>query len=276
MQPLIDGDILLHELGWSGEFKDKETGEDTLLPFSTVQELLDNKIADICGQVGATQPPIIFLTADPYIVKMAKVWGYEHEYEKGFRYNVAVTQPYKGTRKNPKPFHFYNIAAYLLSEYDTRVSYNGHEADDMMVIEQLSSDKATIICSRDKDLRIAEGWHYSWECGRSRELGPHKTDRVGKLIQDGKKIIGYGQKFFYYQMLIGDSADHIPGLKGYGPVKAYKILKDLTNEYDLYTAVKVEYKKMMKDQAKDYFFEQANLLWMREQVDKEYTPRYER
>lgn len=57
MTPLIDGDILLHELGWSGQFKDKETEEEVLLPFEHVQKLLDKKIENICYDVEATNPP---------------------------------------------------------------------------------------------------------------------------------------------------------------------------------------------------------------------------
>ncbi len=65
MKPLIDGDILLHEIGWSGEFKDKETGESVLFDFDKVAEILDQKIAVICDEVGATAPPLIYFTNNP-------------------------------------------------------------------------------------------------------------------------------------------------------------------------------------------------------------------
>jgi hypothetical protein len=60
--PLIDADILLHEIGWSSQFKDKETGEEILFDFDKVAELLDEKVKLICEDVGANQPPILFLT----------------------------------------------------------------------------------------------------------------------------------------------------------------------------------------------------------------------
>ena len=51
MRPLIDGDILLYEIGFSGEFKDEETGEPALLDFDRVAILLDEKIRLICDDV---------------------------------------------------------------------------------------------------------------------------------------------------------------------------------------------------------------------------------
>jgi nitrogen fixation-related uncharacterized protein len=43
MKALIDGDILLHEISWSGQFKDKETGEEVLLDDEHVAKLLHQK-----------------------------------------------------------------------------------------------------------------------------------------------------------------------------------------------------------------------------------------
>jgi 5'-3' exonuclease len=184
-----------------------------------------------------------------------------------FRYEVAVTKPYKGTRKNPKPFHFYNIMVYLLAEYDTRVARKGVEADDAMCIHQTSKED-TIICSRDKDLRMCPGWHYTWECGLQRAIGPHFTDEIGTLYKNTKgEVIGYGLKFFFYQMLVGDSADNIPGLPRAGKAAAFTALADLTTEDELFAAVTTMYKEKLGEGAGPYFREQADLLWM-QQADK--------
>lgn len=285
MQPLIDGDILLHEIGWSGEFKDKETGEAVLLPFERVAEILDDKIRLICEDVDATLPPIIFISDSEQVCKMhnrcRKLEGLEPiEFIPNFRYDVAKTKPYKGNRKNPKPFHFYNIIAYLMYKYDVVVSEDGYEADDMMCIEQKVRLGETIICTRDKDLRICPGWHFSWECGKQKAIGPVYTDRLGNLVaevnEQGKVIkrYGYGMKFFYYQMLAGDSADNIPGLPKYGEVKAFNLLDPIDNEWEIYKAVQAAYIEIIGDNAKEYFMEQANLLWMTQEKGKGYeTPK---
>lgn len=271
MKPLIDADILLHEVGWSGQFKDKETEEDILLDFDQVALILDEKIRVICDEVGATEAPTLFVTDNPLLnqrVNKERKWqGLEPlEYRPGFRYEIAKTKPYKGTRKNPKPFHFYNLLAYMLADYDTEVARGGIEADDLICQTQFRAISNpffnTIICSRDKDLRICPGWHYSWECGKQASIGPVECDELGWLeFPEKKDVIGYGKAFFYYQMLVGDAADNIPGLPKYGAAKARKLLTDCESEKDYFTTVKQLYKD--EGMSKEYFLEQANLLWMR-------------
>lgn len=275
MQPLIDADVLLHEIGWSGEFKDKKDGEHVLLPFESVEELLTNKIRLICEDVEATQPPILFVSSSDRIVEIANSYYRlkglpELVHTPNFRYEVAKTRPYKGNRKNPKPLHFENIFAHMLTHYDVVVSQNGLEADDEMSIEQFKR-KDTIICSRDKDLRITPGRHFSWECGKQRSIGPEETDELGFLVKDGKKYYGYGKKFFYFQMLCGDVADNIPGLKGWGEVYAYQLINPLKTEEEMFKTVRKAYIEVMgKENAKEYFLEQANLLWIRQEEGKGY------
>lgn len=265
MTPLIDGDILLHEIGWSSEFKDKETGDLVLFEFDFVKDLLDKKIESISYHTFATKDPIIFLTDDPFLNKTASRLREVPEYTKGIRYEIAKSHPYKGTRKNPKPFHFRNLQVHFLSCYNTRVAYNGLEADDLITQTQVEMNEAgeeTTICSRDKDLRIAPGWHYSWECGNQKAIGPTLTDRLGYM--DWSKGLGYGLSFFYYQMLVGDAVDNIPGLPGCGKAGAKKLLQDCSTEEEIFKTVKQAYiDKVGLCLAKDYFLEQANLLWMR-------------
>lgn len=277
MQPLLDGDILLHELGWSGEFKDKDTGEEILFTFDRVAELLDDKIKFICEDVGATKPPIIYISNSEWLVeqinKERKRLGEETKvFVPNFRYDYAKSTPYKGNRVNAKPFHFYNIIAYLRANYEVVISHDGLEADDMMCIEQVNRPNDTIICSRDKDLRICPGWHFSWECGKQKAIGPVETDRIGWLEkrEDGS-ILGYGLKFFYFQMLVGDTSDTIPGLKGAGKAFAFKLLDPLKTEKELFNAVKQAYKDKMGEASKEYFLEQASLLWIRQQKDQGYV-----
>lgn len=271
MKCLIDADVLLHELGWSGQFKDKETGEQVLLPFEEVQELLDKKIKLIELECDATQKSTLFISSSEKIVEM---WNKNGEYygrkplvhEPNFRYAVAKTKPYKGQRKNPKPFHFYNILAYMMSEYDVVISENGLEADDEICIAQriaLDEGQDTTICSRDKDLRICPGWHYSWECGKQSSMGPEETSVDGFLRKKPNgDIYGFGLMFFLYQCLIGDSADNIPGLPGVGPARAWAELTTTGSRQEAIKKVKDLYKEKLGEKSKEYFEEQACLLWM--------------
>ena len=224
--------------------------------------------------MGATEPPILYITNSETLQKRtnkeAKWIGEEvKEYTPNFRYATAVTKPYKGTRKNPKPFHFYNLIAYMQAEYEVVISEDGLEADDMMCIKQANHKKReagveTVICSRDKDLRICPGWHFSWECGKQRSVGPHLTDVIGSLgVGHSGKTLGYGLKMFYYQMLVGDSADNIPGCPKVGDKGALKLLEGVNSELELFKIVQREYiARVGKEKAKKFFMEQASLLWM--------------
>lgn len=286
MRALIDADVLLHELGWSGQFLNKdptmgEEGEEVILPFEQVAEMLDEKIKLICLDCETNQPPILFVTDSESLTnsrnKKARFLGEEEkDFVPNFRYEVAKTKPYKGTRKNPKPFHFNNILAHMEATYDLRVAPEGLEADDALGIYQCDSEEETVICSRDKDLRMIPGWHFSWECGGQQAIGPVKTDDLGWLemqlkdvVRAGKpatekKVIGYGQKFFYFQLLCGDTVDNIPGLPKVGAVKAYELVYEATSVEELYKIVKEAYVEKLghSKETKEYLFEQAKLLWI--------------
>lgn len=228
---------------------------------------MDERIKDICEAVEATEPPTLYLTGDEKlwrkVSKQRKREGLPVEpFKPNFRIAVATSKPYKGNRKSEKPYHFDNVRAYMLGAYNVEVA-NGIEADDLMSIHQTRSDVGTtIICSRDKDLRITPGWHYGWECGRQPEFGPELVDELGWLTLNSNKLKGVGKKFFYSQMLTGDTVDNIPGLPKYGPVKAYNLLHGLETEEQCEYAVRCLYKEKIGEDYEDYYNEQHALLWM--------------
>lgn len=277
MKPLLDGDILLYEIGHSGEFKD-DNGDKVINSFDRVAELLDKKIDLICEEVGATEKPTIYITGDQKLVEGLARRPLDGvisptEYTPNFRMAVGTTKGYKATRKSSKPFHFYNLRAYMLATYDCVVS-SGWEADDQMAMDQTIDDfltTPTIICSRDKDLRMVPGWHYSWECGKQRSMGPTFAEGIGSLfLRNDDKVIGYGPLFFYYQMIVGDTVDNIPGLKGWGTKKAMMALDGpFSTEREIYECVRDLYKDVIGDGWQTYFREQAYLLWMVQELDDE-------
>lgn len=266
LTPLIDADILLYEVGSVGEYTNETTGEREYRTFDWVSDLLDRKIQDIC--MGATGNP----RARPklYLTGNAKYW--KKQYIPNFREGIAKAKEYKGTRKADKPFHYYNIYHYLISAYDTTVS-NGCEADDLICIEQSKQPNSTIICTRDKDLRMCEGWHYGWECGLQAEFGPYYYDNLGeinlvrKFNKAGKctssKIVGGGFAFFCSQLLTGDNVDNIGGLVKSGPVGTYKLLSGAGSEQEYLSLVKQSYREQIGDETwLEVLQEQADLLWI--------------
>lgn len=281
MRCLLDADVLVYEIGFSGEYID-EDGEKQIRDFDFVAELLDQKIKEIEAECWADEPSILFLTNDLTLNKMwnkqRKRQGLEPvEYKPNFRIEVAKTKPYKGQRKQEKPFHRDNIRAYMLDNYDVRIA-NGMEADDLLAVEQTKAPPlTTIICTRDKDLRMVEGMHYGWPCGKQPQYGPKRVDKLGELHYDsGKnKLTGEGSKFFFAQLITGDQVDNIPGLPRGGPRLAHELLEGKSSEADMLRAVTERYADKLGDDWETYFREQVDLLWMCRELDNGEPVRWE-
>lgn len=269
VQCCIDFDVLRYEIGCCGEYEElNEAGEKIKIirEFDFVSELLDNRITGIIKDCDSEEPPIGFLTANAHginVLNRTSRWteGEELTLLPQFREAVATTKPYKGTRKSDKPFHFDNLTAYMLANYDCRMG-NGFEADDLMAIEQSSRPSETVICTRDKDLRMVPGLAFSWECGSQASFGPELVDRRGKLWLDKDKVRGTGLLFFFYQMLVGDTVDNIPGCPRIGPVKAFALLSGVTTKAEAETIVRASYEAVYGDGYMERLEEQSRLLWM--------------
>lgn len=252
-QPLIDADILLYEIGFAAEAGWQQEGFPS---FDYVEDLLNNRIGNICAMVDADTTPILYLTG-----------------KNNFRYEIAKTIPYK-ERPSLKPWHYKNIKAYIKGTCEYKET-DGMEADDAMAIEQTKRPHETIICTRDKDLRAVPGWHYGWELGNQPQFGPLLVDEIGKieLSQKRDKIVGYGGLFFYAQCLTGDPVDTIPGLGGKtGPVKAIKILEGTTTLEEAFNRVREAYKGLYGDAGDERLLEQGRLLWMTRKMNPDGSP----
>lgn len=205
MRALLDGDIYAFRCAAASE------GDDYNIALWRLEEMIDNTLAE----VGAEEFSI-FISGD-----------------KNFRYDIYPE--YKANRTQPKPRHLIDLKNYLVEKYQAQVA-DGCEADDLLGIEQCKSTD-TIICSIDKDLRMIPGWHYSFEQRGKINRGP----RAGETwIKPMEKVIVEpfeGLRNFYYQVLVGDTADNVKGAKDIGPVKATKLLADCTTEQELFEAV---------------------------------------
>ena len=76
-----------------------------------------------------------------------------------------------------------------------------------------------------------------------------------------------GLKFFYSQILSGDSADNILGLYRVGPAKADKMLQDCNTEKELFEECIKAY-----DGDVDRVIENARLLWLRRKEGEIWEP----
>jgi len=157
-----------------------------------------------------------------------------------FRYGLAKTVPYKGNRKNlDKPKYYEELRSHLI-DLGASVSENC-EADDEVAIRAAAYEG--IIVHVDKDLDQLPGWHYN-------------------PVQDKEYFLDEteGLRNFYSQLLQGDRIDNIKGIKGIGPKKAEKLLKDAKTEKDMYTIVCEAYAKA--EETHEHLVENGQLLWL--------------
>lgn len=264
MLALIDSDILQYEVAFAAEsrlkfmFKEQEREPDgSPPPYSWIPEMVDERVNAIMQQSECVGEPIMLFTGP-----------------NNFRFNIAFTQPYK-ERDDAKPYHHANVKTYIESKYRC-LEREGLEADDLIGMMMTKYPGKYMCCSRDKDLRQIPGWHFGWELHKQPQFGPMEIDEYGflELRQSGKRkfLVGGGDKFFYSQLLTGDSTDDIPGCDGIGPVGAYEILKDCRTSEDCFEAVRKEYQHRYGLYYPEYLLEQGRLLRMVRSLEPDGMP----
>lgn len=202
---------------------------------------------------------------------------------KGHRYAIARVKPYQGQRANSRrPTNWRALRDYMESpEFPFEVeSTQLAEADDLFGMYAYKQPDSVVIYTQDKDMRMLPGMHLDWVSHRAytvpysftpdldyRRYGVEAKDCVFNEKQ-------YGPKWFWLQMMQGDTADNILGLPKYlardklkpvGEVTAYKLLFEgaritkgpIANEVAFY------YKGYYGDRWLVEMMEQACLLWMR-------------
>jgi len=229
MKVLLDADILAYRIAFA--CKDE--------PEQIAKYRLDGYIIDIlmCG-VDKVFPDCF-----------ADRWQLFLTGKGNFREQVATTAVYKGNRTSPKPEHLPALREHMIKEWGASVA-EGQEADDAIAIEGTTLLNKCVIVSLDKDLDQVEGWHYNF------------VKKVGYNITPEE-----GMYRFYKQILTGDSADNIIGIRGVGPVTADKLLSEATDEMEMYSICLEQY-----EGNEERVIENARLLWLRRYEDELWQP----
>lgn len=219
---------------------------------------------------------------------------------KGERYLVATVKPYQGQRsgsRRPKNHAYlqdwlmgYTGPAFRIKVWKTR------EADDGIAACAYHAARTPgvgyiVIATADKDMRMLPGLHIDWKSHKLVRVMPGDFEIYGEPNDKGERKL-YGTKFFWMQMLMGDTADNIPGLPKYcakdargndcfkpmGEKTAEKFLERCKNNAAAFSEVYGLYCEYYKTkhiddhsddvqisyyQADQMFCEQAALLWMR-------------
>ena len=171
-----------------------------LLPFSEAKKAMDGWIKDLMYLSGCKRK-VLMLTKGGSC----------------FRTYLATLKKYKGNRDNlVRPVYYDKMREYLIGTLKAKV-YAKWEADDTacmsMAKAEGNDDVMAILAAIDKDL----------EQQRGRHVNPNKKAEGVYTISDFE-----GWYSFYKQMLMGDTADNIPGLFKVGEKKAITMLEDCT------------------------------------------------
>lgn len=133
-------------------------------------------------------------------------------------FRKQLSPEYKANRKAPKPYHFDAITKYMIEHMGAELS-DGEEADDLMLQRHLEIGRDnSIIATVDKDLSTCSGLRYNW---MKPDLGVHYVSSLEAM------------RFFYIQLIEGDIADNIKGLRGDKKNKEMRLKgwKAQVNEY---------------------------------------------
>lgn len=139
-----------------------------------------------------------------------------------FRYKIFPA--YKKNRPAKHPI-IDILNQYLVDNFEAIESHNAESDDYVYSYSQIEEFKNRVImCSVDKDLRQIPGIHYDYQKNKFYVVSEEE-----------------GRYNLAIQMIMGDAADGIQGLKGYGPKKAEKIIKRGMSVFQCIKAILKEY-----------------------------------
>lgn len=134
---------------------------------------------------------------------------------KGDREEIATVQEYQGKRKKnrdqDKVARVRDLRLWMGDHVDGKPQHD-QEADDSMTQAMYGYGKRAVLMTPDKDLNVVPGLRIDVNSFAIIE----QAEGYGKCTllktPSNTKVVGSGTSFFWHQLLMGDSADDIPGL----------------------------------------------------------------
>jgi len=180
-----------------------------------------------------------------------------------YNFRLDLYDGYKGNRKKAKdnrPEWFNDLKSWA-SELEGSVESDNCEADDLVRVWALECDAAGInraVVSVDKDLHCIPGTHYN-----------PRTKKIYQICEE------YGERFYWQQVLQGDSVDAIPGLPKVGPVKAKKLLEGAYTHKEMRDAVCRAYHDVYGDEGYSYMIANGRLIHIWRHINDHFKIRRE-
>jgi 5'-3' exonuclease len=159
--------------------------------------------------------------ADNYITDIlnkSNAYSYIGFFGGSSQYRKNIYFDYKANRKDLEPLkNLIEMKHYLKDKWNfywinVKIVNNVHETDDYVVSYYRQNKDTSFIISPDKDLLNIEGKHFN----------PKKNEWTYVTSQDE-------YKYLFSSMIIGDTSDNIPGLKGKGESFVKKLFEGTTN-----------------------------------------------
>jgi len=199
MLALVDADLIAYRCAASCQ-KQGVVVEDLSLAQARANNLLVNIQNEIC-----TQDVQLFLSGQNNFRKL-------------------INPQYKANRKDmERPVYLEPLREWLVVEWGAQVT-DGIEADDALGIHQTNYNAAgrgSIICTLDKDLLQVPGEHYSWEIfGTSSTGNQWNRPTARRTVSPMEGLFN-----FYWQLVMGDASDNVPGYDGKMRQKVPKFLE---------------------------------------------------
>ena len=241
----VDGDVLVYWGAFKADYG-REEQECASMDFNKVLSPVISVLQDLIDNTLCTRLTVYFSDSN-----------------RNFRNAIATLpgpggQGYKANRKtSKKPYHYTKIKTWLWDHCTCNV-VSCWEADDSALFNATRIPNSLIVTT-DKDLLVYEWDVYDW----TKDV-LHRYMPVFELRNMNKKLYARGIKWFYAQMLLGDTGDNIPGIPKIGPVKAYKLLLEAHTEDEWFEIVKKEYQRHYEFYWKEAMIEIGQLLWIKQ------------
>ena len=150
------------------------------------------------------------------------------------------------------------IRIYICKEFHA-IRAHDQEADDLIAqwaTQYRDNNEEYVICSIDKDLKMIPGLHFNF------------NHEVFKFINEDEADYN-----LWFQLLVGDPTDRIPGIPGVGPIKARKLLHNTRKELRRGIVINA-YKNFYKTKWEDLINLYGNLVYIRSIKNEKFNIHY--